>query len=404
MIIEILQILDSLANGNIHLLYIYFMMFVAIPLYTIKRSSEKYKLRCDGPSLKSTVIIPVHLEDHGTFEKCLNSVSSQRPDQLIVSMDSGDIGLVNIAKKYGAEILESNTRVGKRKALADAWLKAKNDIVIHIDSDTVLDDNCLEEMTRPFNDPKVAGVSTNHSCIRDGSIISHIFSSSIELGRSINDKALNGNLIVVDGKCSAWRKGLLLKIRDKFLNEYWMNSKCEIGDDRFLSREALKYGYNTIFCESAKIWTHSQKSFTNFLKQQIRWRRSGTKFWIKDLSEKVYPSRLYMYKCLTYYMAPIIFPLVVLFDILLFRTDLILNMSQNILTTMLTIIITIVIGTTLIAILGQLIYFGKILYPKYVILQGLLGLFVILPISVYGALTVGRQDTWMTRKYRTYDR
>lgn len=392
MIVEILQIFDSLIHGNIHLLSIYFIIFVIIPSYIIKRNSNRYGQSFRTlPSLKATVIVPVNIEDYEIFEKCLKSINSQKPDQIIVSIDSKDNKIIDIAEKYGAEIIKFDKRVGKRKSLADGWLKARNDIIIHTDSDSIMGENCLEEITKPFNDPEIAGVSTNHTCIRngnDGSIISYIISSIIEFARGINDRALNGNLIVVDGKCNAWRKDFLLKVRDKFLNEYWMNRKCEIGDDRFLSREALKNGYKTVFSEAAKICTHSQKSIKKFLMQQIRWRRSGTKFWIKDLIEGVRPSKLYIYKCFIYYMAPIIFPIIVLLDILFFRLEL-LDIKFS--------IMSIIIGTSLISSMVQVIYFGKILFPKYILIQGILGLFLIFPISIYGLLTINKQDIWMTR-------
>ncbi len=399
MIIEILQLFDTLTNGNIHLLVIFFIIFMVAPLSLIRTNSREYNNRYDvnnrvytndSSSLNVTVIVPLHIEDYDTFDNCLNSIYKQRPSQLIVSIDSEDQKLIDIANKYKAEILRHGKRVGKRRSLADAWIKAKNDIIIHIDSDTILYNNCLEEIVKPFNDSQIAGIASSHTCTPNGSSISYILSSSIEMARDINDRALNGNLVVVDGKCNAWRRSFLLSIRDKFLTEYWMGVKCEIGDDRFLSREALKQGFKTVYNESAKIYSSAPNSFTNFLKQQIRWRRSGTKFWIKDLKEGVCPTKLYIYKCATYYTAPFIFPLVIMFDTLFFKLQFDWNFMGGSM-------ILIVIGTTLITIVGQTIYFGRVLFPKYVILQGLIGLFIMLPISIYGSLTINRQDSWMTR-------
>ena len=395
MIIEILQLFDMVVYGKIHLLIIFFIIFIVLPFYLIKRSSNRYNISYINHQLSYvTVIVPVHTEDYGTFDNCLNSITKRLsvPVQLIVSIDSKDQKLIDIANKYGAEILRHGKRIGKRRALADAWLKAKNDIIVHVDSDVILYQNCLEEIARPFSDSQIAGVSTNHTCMYNGSKISYILSSSIEFARSINDRALNGNLVVVDGKCNAWRRDFLLSIRDKFLEEYWMNIRCEIGDDRFLSREALKNGFKTVYNELAKINTLSPNSFKNFLKQQIRWRRSGTKFWIKDLKEGVHPSKLYTYKCAAYYTAPFIFPLVIISDILFFK----LSFDWNYWGMEISIIL-ICIGTAMISALGQIIYFGRILFPKYILLQGLVGLFIMLPISIYGALTIKRQDLWMTR-------
>ncbi len=407
MIIEILQLFDMLAYGKVHVLFIFFIFFIILPSYLIRRYSDRYHNRYYNASFinKSssndisnvTVIIPVHTEDYNTFDNCLASIKRQSPDQLIISIDSKDQRLINIAEKYGAEILKHDTRSGKRKALADAWLKAKSDIIVHVDSDVILQDNCLKEIVKPFDDSDVAGISTVHICTYNGSMISYILASSIESARCVNDKALNGNLVVVDGKCSAWKRNFLLNIKDKFLKEYWMGIKCEIGDDRFLSREALKAGHKTVYNESAKVYTSSPNSFMNFIKQQIRWRRSGTKFWIKDLKEGLFPTRLYTYKCAVYYSSPIIFPLAIILDIFIFKLSSYWTSWSD--WGFWDSILLVMAGTTLVSILVQMIYFGKVLYPRYVILQGLVGLFIMLPVSIYGMVTIKRQDLWMTRKY-----
>jgi hypothetical protein len=58
-----------------------------------------------------------------------------------------------------------------------------------------------------------------------------------------------------------------------------------------------------------------------------------------------------------------------------------------------------IVGATLITLLNQLIYFGRPLMPKYLVPQAITGLFVMFPASIYGALTVKRQDVWATRGY-----
>ncbi len=398
MIIEILQLADILLNKEIHLLIGFFILFVIFPVYLIKRQSVKYNVKYNAPSLDVTVVVPVHYENYDIFEKCMNSIRSQDPKQLIVTIDSNDQKLINIATKYGAEILKFNTRVGKRRALADAWKKANNNIIVHVDSDIVLDINCLKEITKPFVNQNVVGVSTEHVCVNNGSNISYVLYCSIELARVINEKALDGNLIVVDGKCSAWRRDFLLSIIEKFTSEYWMNTKCEIGDDRFISREAIKHGFNTVHSH-ARIFTQAPNSFRKFVKQQIRWRRSGTKFWIKDLMEGVYPSKLYVYKCMVYYLSPVIFPLVIILDMIFLNRvtfdtfDMLRHWEFS--------MIMVVVGPTMIVALIQVIYFGRVLFPKYIVLQALLGLFVMLPISIYGILTIKRQNLWMTRTYES---
>lgn len=395
MIIEILQFLSMLMYYKIHLLILFFFIFVVSPAVIIKNRSRKYRVHT-GESVPVTVIVPVHLEDYTEFEKCLSSIQKELPDQVIVSIDSEDAQLMKIAETYGAEIISYPKRVGKRQAIADAWLKAKNDIVVHVDSDVVLDKDCLKEITKPFSDKNVAGVSTHHATNKNGSRLAFVLSSLIEQNMNVNGKALDGGLVVVDGRCNAWRKNLLLSLRDKFLNDYWMGIRSEIGDDRFLSREALKQGFKTAYQETAKIFLTSPSTFANFIGQQIRWRRSGTKFWLKDLKEGVRPNKTYTFKCSTYYTSPFIFILAVILDMLYFKLPFHLWTPTWWIS-----LIVIVIGCSSVTLLRQLIYFGRALFPAYLVLQALLGLLIMLPASIYGALTVRKQNLWLTRKYNS---
>jgi cellulose synthase/poly-beta-1,6-N-acetylglucosamine synthase-like glycosyltransferase len=426
-----------LAYYKVHLLIGFLVVFVLLPSLLIKTKSRAYKTPYTGSPLDVTVVVPVHLEDADVFEKCLDSISRQNPKQLIVSMDDCSQEITDIAKRYGAEIVSHPHRVGKRQALADAWLRAKYDIVVQVDSDVILREGCLEEISKPFSNPEIVGVSTFHTTQKRGSKLAYVLSSLIEENRNINDKAFNGGLVVCDGRCNAWRLSFLMSVRNKLLNDYWLGVKGEIGDDRFLNREALKRGFKTAHQETAKIYTLTPKTFKDFVRQQIRWRRSGTKFWMKDLVEGVRPSKTYAFKCAMYYTAPFVFLLAIVLDMIFFRlpaslvpATLLWSISKQqwfwelstkfwemtrisipnwqdywvplwqrseVASFLWVSLIVLAIGCTLVTLVRQLIYFGKTLFPSYLILQGLLGLFVMLPVSIYGALTVKNQGQWLTR-------
>ncbi len=392
MIVEFLQLLSAVLYHNVHLLIFFFVIFVLLPSVWIRIRSTRYKPYESSLKRDATVVVPVHKEDYGVFERCLKSISNQKPNQFIVSIDSKDEKLIEIARENGAEILKFKKRVGKRRALAEAWLKAKNHIIVQVDSDVILEENCLEEITKPFDDENVVGVASRHKSLQNGSKISYALSALIQENMALNGSALNGNLVVVEGQCSAWRKSFLYQVMHDFLNDYWMGIRSEIGDDRFLSREAIKNGYKTVFQETALVYVPAPKTFDEFLKQQVRWRRSGTKFYMKDVKERVFPTAQYSFKSATYYTSPFVLLAVVMFDLFYFPLPFELWSPWLV-------PIVIIVGATLITLLRQIIYFGKPLTPKYLLLQGLIGLFVLYPLSIYAALTVKKQHLWLTRDY-----
>lgn len=394
--VEALQIWDMANFRTVHLLILFFLFFVIVPIVWVKIKSLRYSGPYKGTSLPATVVIPVHKEDVKLFEQCVKSVVDCKPQKIIVSIDSGDQDLIGIAKKYGAEVIEYPQRVGKRQAMADAWKAADTDIIVHVDSDVILDPECLNEITKPLADGRVAAVSTRHISLPGKSRLAYMMSYVIDNSNNINGRALNGHLVVVQGRCNAWRKSFLLSIRNKFLNERLLGRKCEIGEDRFLSREATRAGYNTVHQDSAKIYVHSHDDFIDFIKQQIRWRRSGTRYWLLDLVQGVHPSALYSYKCIAYYLAPIFFLTAIYLDQVYF------HLSIKLWSHWWLAIIVAIAGTIIVTFIRQIIYFGRIPLPKFLPLQGIFGLFLILPVALYGTVTMPNQGSWLTRGGRKY--
>ncbi|MBS7644046.1 glycosyltransferase [Candidatus Bathyarchaeota archaeon] len=391
-----MQAVSLFLHHHLHLLILYFISFTLVPAVIIKVKSRNYRI-FNGRVKPVTVIVPVHTEDYEIFERSMKSIRAENPDQIIVSIDSGDQKLIGIAKKYDAEVLSHQKRIGKREALVRAWEKAKHDIIVNVDSDVILQNGCIRELSKPFDDNSIVGVATNQSSERTNSIFSFVFSALISRNVNIVNKALNGGLVVVDGKCCAWRKSFLLKVKDSFLNEYWMGKRNEIGDDRFLSREALKLGFKTVYQDTAKILAPSPKTFEEFLLQQLRWRRSGVKYWLMDLKEGVAPSKTYVLHSTTYHAAPLAFIVAVILDMLFFHLPFNLGnvwISLGV----------IVVGVSLVTLTWQLIYHGKpIVRPWHLAIQGLIGLFVVLPISLYGTLTIKNQYAWLSRNYAAID-
>ncbi len=391
MIVETLQLLSIVIYHNIHLLFFFFMFFTLTSHVLIKYHSRKYRSYQSDRKRKVTVVVPVYAENHELFEKCLKSIADQNPDQLIVCLDGKDGRLAAIASTY-AELYRSETRRGKRQALVEGCRRARNEIVVNIDSDVILEPACLDEITKPFDDPEIVAVSAWHTSTPSSSGISSAMSRLIEANRIVNDMGLNEGLVVVDGRCAAWRREFLLSVSDEFLNERWLGVRGMIGDDRFLSRQALKKGFKTVIQSTAKILTRAPDSFSEFLKQQIRWRRSGTKFFLKDLYENVSPSFTYRYKCFTYYTRSYVLAAVIILDWFFFRLPFYWwawAWWQA--------LIIAIIGATMVTALLQTIYHGKPLEILWLPVQAILSLFVMLPLNIYAGLTAWRQDNWMSR-------
>ena len=414
MLIEIIQLYDMLVNSRPHGLILFFFSFVLFPTILKKAMSLKYKAyladsaysfsigSLQYPRHKVSVIVPVYGEDPERFESCLNSISRQRPGEIIVVHDKKDKEIDDIALKYGCRLVKPLRRIGKRKSVAIGIKIAEHDLLLFVDSDTILEENIISKMVIPMQFDDVGIVS----CIKKvyptsnslGGYIAWKMSSLIERVRVITDKSLDGRLVVSDGRCSLYRKELLLPLLDRFVNEYYLGTLSEIGDDRFLTREIRKKGYRICLQANAAVTTYAQPNLKNFIKQQLRWRRSGYKFFLKDIRERLFIKNgaSYLAQILTYYLGPLFFIIAVVIDIFVLPTTIsIIGYNHAIYNHVITIAL-VILGSTMVTMVRQAILFGKVDFRDS-LFYGIIGFFVIFPLSIYAFLTIKKQSTWGTR-------
>jgi len=396
LLIEILQFISLIMYHYWHVLVFFFILYVVLPTVMVKSLSRRYKTYKGDVKKKATVVVPVHLEDYKLFGDCMESITANGPDQIILSIDSNDEKLIEIASRHGAEILAHPGQVMKRRALASAWEIARNEYIVQVDSDVILAPNCIDELLKPFDDPEVVGVASAHSAFRTGSGLAHHLSRTVEGNMTIRNEAMDGGLVVVDGRCNAWRRGYLMNLKGKFLDDMWLGVRSEIGDDRMLTREAHKRHLKTVIQETAKCTVAAPPALNEYVRQQLRWRRSGTKFWLKDVKEGVHPSFPYWYHCFTYYTGPFLLIAAIMLDLLFFPLPPALKGWGMWMVPLITLV-----GITLVTAFRQIIYYGRPISFTYLIPQALVSNIVMIPMSWYAALTIRRQNIWVTRNGNT---
>lgn len=396
MIIEIAQFFDIL-HGNFHYLIIHFLIFLLLTSIVRKLYSFRYHSYMGELIKKEDVsaIVPVYNENPKILEQCLGSLKRNNPGEIIVLVDVPTQEIKDITKTYADKVFFSEKRRGKRVALGEGFKESTGNIVMFVDSDMILADNCLDELIKPFDNNDVGAVSTVHGVYPTGkgfgAYISWQYSRIIELNREINDKALDGHLIVVDGRCNAYRSSVLETYINDFLNEKCSGKPCEAGDDRYLTYRLNYDGWRTVVQTTAKGDTAAPETFWKFVKQQLRWAKSGRRFFLKELRHNFYHKvgGVYAIHSATYYLAAISFTLAIFID-LLFCIDLDLRYP------LWSFIILVPLGTTLVNMIRQSIVLGRKANLRNSFWYGMIGLFILYPMNVY-AWFVFRGSKWYTR-------
>ncbi|MFH2204344.1 MAG: glycosyltransferase [Elusimicrobiota bacterium] len=230
------------------------------------------------------VVIPFYNEEPRVLKRCLESVLRQTlPAQEIYIIDDGsaDDTCYRLAKdllreKDNAQVLRCDVNRNKRNAQSAAFRSIQVPITITLDSDTVLDENAIEEGLRPFADPAVQAVSGN---VRALNAKTNLLTRLIDM-RYCNafryERAAYSTLDSVlcsSGVFSLWRTRLIQNNLQDYLDQKFFSMPVVAGDDRRLSYYALREG-KSVFQETAGCATVVPDTLGKFFKQQVRWNKS----------------------------------------------------------------------------------------------------------------------------------
>lgn len=392
MIIEVLQLAKMILLGVFYYLPIHLMIFIVLPITLRNIRARKYVGAASlSRKVKVSVVVPEFNEEIKIFEKCIKSIVENKPDEIIVVHDDAREKIRVLAEKYGAKVYSFPRRVGKRAALVKGWEMATGDIIVQVDSDVYLAKNAIDEIIKPFSDQLVVGVQGKFIVYENGSWASYCLSRIIEVNRDLTNKALNGFLVVIDGRLCAWRREWLLRQKESFLNEYFMGRRCEFGDDRFLTQMANHQGYKTCYQDTAIAFSAPPPTLKSFLKQQIRWARSGYKAFFRDFKLGLWKRAplAYIVHTLCYYLAPISFTLSIIQGI--FFAEPVLSIPL-----WLTIPVAI-IGSCIISLIRRLAAYTYDITPKEFLFVGFASLFLLYPLKLYALATIRKQQNWLTR-------
>jgi hyaluronan synthase len=245
----------------------------------------------DALDLRSnvTVIVPFYNEDPALLVACLRSILGQtrRPTSLHLIDDGSSNGQgrravtsmlteLHVAFETVTLTVFPENR-GKREALA-VGIRADSDaeVVITIDSDTVLDPNAFAEGLKPFADPGVAAVTglvraLNH----DRNVLTRLldlrYTNAFLYERAAY--SLAGSVLCCCGSLSLWRAEILRAHVDDFVTQRFLGRPAIFGDDRRLTNYALQHG-KVVLQDSAIAYTAVPERFTHFVRQQVRWNKS----------------------------------------------------------------------------------------------------------------------------------
>lgn len=232
------------------------------------------------------IVIPLYNEGEGirpTIES-LGRLDYPREKLEIVVVDdcsTDDSHLVarQTAEKYpNVLVLQLPTNQGKRKAIIHGTRHTTAEIVVTMDSDVQVDSRAIRELVTRFSDPKIAAVGgRTYVRNRDENWLTRMVEVKFyfaqewlkDLERSFR------SVLCLSGCLTAYRRDVLIELEPILEKRSVLGVPIKYGEDRFLCRQIIKAGYQTIFTTKAFCFTAAPSNLRGYFSQQLRWRRSN---------------------------------------------------------------------------------------------------------------------------------
>jgi cellulose synthase/poly-beta-1,6-N-acetylglucosamine synthase-like glycosyltransferase len=234
-----------------------------------------------------TVVIPLYNEGQGIFATILSLLEQDYPahklDVVVVDDCSTDDShaWAKLAERESPDrvrVLRNPQNMGKRRGINNAVRHATSEIIVSVDSDVVVEKSAVRRLVTRFTRPQIAAVggrvsvsNPNENWLTRMQTIKYYF--GYEYLKNL--ERVFSSVMCLSGCLTAYRRSVLVELEPILEDRNVLGVPIKYGEDRFLTRQIVKAGYETTLTLDAVCWTVVPPTMTKYLAQQLRWRRSN---------------------------------------------------------------------------------------------------------------------------------
>jgi len=244
------------------------LLFIAI--LALRTRWQKKQVFNDAFQPFVSVIVPAFNEEKviaKTLKSLLKSVY-QNFEIIVVDDGSSDNTSKTVAEKFADEprvTLFTLSNGGKANALNYGLKRAKGEIIIGLDADTVFTSTTICELAKQFSDETVGAVAGNAKVGNRLNMITKWQALEYITSQNLDRRAFAGlnAITVVPGAVGAWRREALEKAEGFESNT--------LAEDQDLTLRVRQLGYRIAYAEKAVAYTEAPDTFRGLAKQRFRW-------------------------------------------------------------------------------------------------------------------------------------
>ncbi len=315
-----------------------FLLFITITAVSSVLSVTYYLLnsylsrRKNSPHVKSdgltsqdaTLVITVFNESVDHLKRAIAAVRDQVKEILVVG-DGVEEPYLSLCKDEGVTFLTTGVHSGKRRAMALGVSRVKTKIVVFMDGDMIPETDAIKNILDEYS-PKVGGVGGNIIFdTMDGRFTSYA-SQFIERSKEIIQRSMKhfGSVMLIDGGFGSYRMDVVGKyITSPAFYDFKIEGKIPYyggGDDADLTSYIIGKGYIATKSFEARVTTIPKDNIKSYMKQNIRWSRTGWRTFFKSLRNGSLKraNKFYRIEQVFTYTLPVVFLAVILLKGIIF--------------------------------------------------------------------------------------
>ena len=287
-----------------------------------------------------TVVVPAYNEGKIVQETLRSLATGDYPKEKlqIIAIDDGSKDdtwsyIEKAAKEFPGRVMTIRQlkNAGKRRALYEGFKRATGEVLVTVDSDSVVEKNTLRNLVSPFvGDNDCGAVAGNVRVLNRNAVIPRMlevsFVFSFEFVRSAQSRLRT--VFCTPGALAAYRTDLVMNVLEEWVNQTFLGREANIGEDRAITNLILRQGKSVLFQQNATVYTDVPEQYNGLCKMLIRWGRSNVRESIKmgtfvcgnfRSHHRVSARILWVIQCLWCACSPILFSmlltLVILFPV-----------------------------------------------------------------------------------------
>ncbi len=271
-----------------------------------------------------TVITPMFNEGEGIRRTIRSILAQNYPEDklsvIVVDDCSTDDSYAHAADETRqsprARVLRNIVNVGKRHSIKRAVREATSEIVVSVDSDVILDPDAVRNLVRRFTSPKIAAVGGRVDILNRENWLTRMQAVEYYFGYQFLkglERAFRA-VMCLSGCLTAYRRSVLLELEPLLERRNILGVAIKYGEDRFLTRQIIKAGYETTMTLDAVCRTTAPSGLQSYFAQQLRWRRSNIVDYVGGMS---HVWRLHSVVAVHYYS---VFALILAYPVLLLQS------------------------------------------------------------------------------------